>query len=318
MNRAVLGIAIACALIAVDAVADEPSASELATARALFDEGLALEDQGDWPAALVRFQKVAAVRTTPQVRFHLGLCLKNLRRLVEALNEFRRALSEATADASASAQIVIENAGKHVADLEARIPRLRIAAADGVTVRLDGKSISASLIGTPILVDPGAHVVTAASTGKKPFEKKVDVAEKSGTTEVTVALEDTTQSPSPSEPSTPKPAESRTSPWPWITGGAAVASFAAATTFYLLRTSTMSELDPLCNPSRNGCPGDKRDVAARGRTYTTLGNVFLGVGAVAASVSIVLFAVRSAEPRTASLAITGDASSVGLWLLGRF
>lgn len=317
VKRACPAVVIACVAATGIAGADEPSASELATARALFDEGLALEDKGEWASALSRFQKVAAVRTTPQVRFHLGLCLENLGRLVEALNEFRRSLADAQGDSSSSAQVVVDNAGKHVTDLEARIPRLLVRAPEGTALQLDGKLIAPSLIGTSMLVDPGAHSVTATQSGKKPFEQKLVLAEKSGTTEVDVVF---ANPEAPRDPAKPPIVAARSggSPWPWITGGVAVASFAAATTFYLLRASTMSELDPLCDETRNGCPPDRRDVASRGRTYTTLGNVFLGVGAAAAGATIVLFAISPRETTSPAVAVTGGGSSLGVTLVGRF
>lgn len=317
MRRALAAIAIACALVPLDATADGPSPTELATARALFDEGLTLEDQGDWAGALVRFTKVAAVRATPQVRFHLGLCLENLGRLVEALNEFRRSLADAAGDTSPSAQIVLDNAGKHVSDLEARIPRLLVRAPHGSSLQLDGKPVAPSLIGTAMLVDPGAHTLSASLPSKQPFEKKLVLGERSGTTELDVVFAESAH-PTPQPVVAPVETTHTSTVWPWICGGVAVASTAAATTFYLLRASTMSELDPLCDQTRNGCPTDKRDLASRGRTYTTLGNVFVGVGAAAAATTIVLFAVRPREPNSAAVAVNAGSSQLGITFFARF
>src|SRR5689334_16529333 len=47
-------------------------------ARAQFQQGLALETAGDWAGALSLFVQVAAVKLTPQVRFHVGLCEEHL------------------------------------------------------------------------------------------------------------------------------------------------------------------------------------------------------------------------------------------------
>ncbi|MEO7096259.1 MAG: hypothetical protein ABI175_23570, partial [Polyangiales bacterium] len=69
----------------------EATTAELTAARELFDEGLKLEEKNQWQPALDRFRKVAAVKATPAVRFHMGLCLENLGKLVDALNEFERA-----------------------------------------------------------------------------------------------------------------------------------------------------------------------------------------------------------------------------------
>src|SRR5262249_47147754 len=65
-----------------------PSKVDLEKAKKAFFEGIAFEEQKKWDEALKRFEAVAKVRMTPQVRFHIALCKENLGMLVEALHDF--------------------------------------------------------------------------------------------------------------------------------------------------------------------------------------------------------------------------------------
>src|SRR5262249_8292684 len=73
---AALASGTAAAAAPTPALAQTPS--ELAQARARFDEGLSLAAAGDWASALTAFQDVARVKLTPQVRFHIARCEEKL------------------------------------------------------------------------------------------------------------------------------------------------------------------------------------------------------------------------------------------------
>ena len=76
---------VACAAIvlaAAPARAADPTPSELAAARDLFSEGVALEHQKEWTQALVRLRKAQAIVVTPKIRFHVGVCLEHTGKLV--------------------------------------------------------------------------------------------------------------------------------------------------------------------------------------------------------------------------------------------
>src|SRR5450432_1469791 len=79
--------------------------SELAAAQGWFNEGLAFENSSQWKEALERFRRVAAVKHTPQVDFHVGLSESRVGELVLALVDLGRALETARA--------------QHVANVEA-------------------------------------------------------------------------------------------------------------------------------------------------------------------------------------------------------
>jgi hypothetical protein len=120
-----IGAILGLLLVALPAAADhEPSAAELASARSLFNEARAAEDQGNWDEALAKLDAVAKVKMTPQVRFHLGLCQEHTTRLVDALNNLERAASEG---AEQNLPTVVEEANEHATNVRARLPKVFIA-----------------------------------------------------------------------------------------------------------------------------------------------------------------------------------------------
>jgi hypothetical protein len=311
----------------------DPSAAEIAAARELFEEGLKLEDKGDWSSALERFRKVAAVKTTPQVRFHIALCLENTGKLVDSLVEFERARSDAATDPSA--QIVATNAQKHVVDLKERIPRVIVkvpAGIEGVGVTLDGSSIASALIGTAIPVDPGKHQIVVTASKQSTFTKDFEVAERAKPTTIDVTFAGAPPppkdegSPPKDEAPTPEPTDASHGPGalPWIFGGIGVAALAGGGVFYLMRQSTISDLESACGPDKTQCPEDKRSTYDKGKTYTTVGNVLLGVGVVGVATAVVILVASpsgSTEKKAAnkpSVAVGGGPGDIGIGLVGRF
>jgi hypothetical protein len=90
-----------------------------------------------------------------------------------------------------------------------------------------------------------------------------------------------------------------------------------------MRQSTISDLEGACGPDKNQCPEDKKSTYDRGKTYTTVGNVLLGVGVVGVATAVVILVASpsgSSDKKTASAAVTvtGGPGNVGLGLVGRF
>lgn len=306
--------------VAAGPVRAEPTAAEIAAARELFDEGIALETKGQWAQALDRFRKVAGVKNTPQVRFHVALCLENTGKLVDALVEFQRAQVEAEKDANAA--MVASHAAKHVAELKERIPRVIVAVPAGVSgaaLDIDGVPVTSSLIGTAIPLDPGKHRITVTAPKHAAFEQEVQLVER--TKPITVeAVLPPADDPAPVVTVAPSAPEQPTSagfgPWPWILGGTGVAAVAGGAVFYLLRQRTIDDLSAVCAPDRTQCPEDQRDLADRGRTYTTLGNVLVGVGAVAVVSSAVLFVITPSDGAKTARTSVRLATGPGLFGIG--
>lgn len=293
----------------------EPTAAEIAAARELFEEGLKLEDKNQWSDALERFRKVAAVKTTPQVRFHIALCLENMGKLVDALVEFQRATSD-----DAGATNVSVNGPKHIADLKERIPRVIIkvpAGVEGVSVTIDGAAVTPSLVGTAIPLDPGAHKLSVQATKRTTFGKDFELKERDKPITIDVTLPEATDGGGGDDTTPPKddkPAPSSgggVGPLPWVFGGIGVAALAGSGVFFLMRQGTIKDLEEMCGPSRSGCPESARATFDKGRTYNTYGNILLGVGALSVATAVVLFVVAPPSSSEAKTTSTKPVVSVG-------
>lgn len=142
--------------------------------RIRFAHGQSLEIAGRWADALERFEEVARVHPTPQVTFHAALCLDHLGRLLAARDRFHDALVAARSGAPE----VVHEATEHLADLDARIPRVTVAltgALEGVVLQLDGEPVDAS---SALALDPGPHLAVAMRDGGSVAALAFSVAER--------------------------------------------------------------------------------------------------------------------------------------------
>lgn len=316
IGSALVAVGVALAPVVWPTTAYAQSTAELAKARQLYRQGLTQEAAGDWTGALETFQRVARIKVTPQVRFHIARSKEHLGRLNEALGGYRLAEYEAK-QAGDKASGVLDQIQAARRALEKRIPKLVIkrgAGAEAIKIELDGVVVGPSQIGHPVNVDPGPHQLVGELSGGRSFKKTVTVKE--GQTQDVVldvpkALRDkhaaaaskptAAPSPAPAPTSAPAPSGAETPPEPtqdhaahvssgssvapWIIGGVGVASLAASGVFYALRNSAKKKLD-------DGCLGDKCPVTLQstqdaGQRYATLTGVALGVGVAGIGVAAV-------------------------------
>src|SRR5262245_43631742 len=169
--------------LSAPAFAQEPSKADLAKARTAFGEGVALAAANNCAAALVKYKEVAQVKLTAQVAFNIAECEARLGKLVQALGNYRLAVSMAGEEKNLKKLLV--EAGGRVEEIEARIPKLIIKKGPGIetaTILLDGTELGQAQLGSPIPVDPGAHVVVGRYQGKEYFHQEVTLAEKANKT----------------------------------------------------------------------------------------------------------------------------------------
>ncbi len=312
-RAALLAIALAAVVPRASRAAD-PTAAELSAARELFQQGIALEEKLEWAAALETFRKVAAVKTTAPVRFHIAFCLENLGQLVEAYNEFMRARGEAESDPKPEAVTVREQADKHLADLKARIPRLTIVVdeGEGIEVAVDGKPVNSALLGTPFPLDPGAHRITASGKNGT-FAKSVTLAERGEPKTLHVVL-------GGADAPVDKPSSKLEPPGAtaWIAAGAGVALTATSLVLYSMSRAAYREVDAACG-DRPLCPRSLEARYEEGRSYNTWGNVLLVTGMLSIGAGVVLWATApKGEPKTAAGSMTFALGPSGLGVAGAF
>jgi len=321
-NRAALSLIIGLGLATVPApaFAQDPaadsSAEALKRAREQFGQALALQTAGDWAGALALLKDVAAVKSTPQVRFNMALCEEKLGKLVAALGDYELAASDARAE---KADQVAEEVEGRLESLRQRIPKLTVkrgSGAEAAIVAVDGVSVGDQVIGTPMPTDPGPHTVEGKAPGFKPFRKSIRLAEQQSES-VEIELE-----PEPAPPTAgavaggARPAPGRSRIPGYVVGGIGIASLGASGIFFGLRADKISELDKVCPPPGRQCPShDQQGDIDAGKTYTTLANVTLAVGVAAVAGGLVLL-LTSGPSEGPSVALAP--SPGGAQLLGKF
>jgi hypothetical protein len=298
----------------------DPTAGEIAAARELFRQGLELEDKGQWSDALATFQRVAAVKKSAAVQFHLALCLEKTGHLVDALNGFTSARSIAASEATPDAQTVDASSSKHLEALDVRIPHVQIVwpiAGVTATVSIDGVDVSPALLGAPIPLDPGRHRVVVTAPGYERYEHVLTLAEAAPTERLVVRA--TAASAYHDEGPKTAPLEGGHGAGPWILLGGGALSLGAAGLFYALRGSTISDLQGLCGDGGTHCPPDKQSEYDQGKTYTWLGNVTLVAGIAAAGGALVWLALPSGGATTTpTVGVAATPAGWSLTLRGAF
>ncbi|MGA2450939.1 MAG: hypothetical protein ABTD50_19935 [Polyangiaceae bacterium] len=149
--------------------------AERAAARQLFREGDELQRAGKVADALDKFQRAQQAYPAPTNVLRIAECQVALGHLVESAESYRAVLrAPLPPDAPPAFLAALEQAKGELAQVEPRIPRLRVAADPahvvGTTFRIDGQPVSAALLGERIPLDPGPHRVQLAAPGYAPAE----------------------------------------------------------------------------------------------------------------------------------------------------
>jgi tetratricopeptide (TPR) repeat protein len=157
--------------------APEPSPSEISVARRLFAEGKSAEEAGRWREAAQKFRSAVAIKDTPGMRFHLARCEEEQGAFVEALVEYDRARElidggMKAADVEKLLAAARERVRAKVALLTLKLP----GDVQNVSVELDGRALSRSVLDEPMPINPGKHRVVAVAAGRAKFDNEVQLA----------------------------------------------------------------------------------------------------------------------------------------------
>jgi len=301
-----LAVLIALAGVLATRALVAQSDEQLAEARSLFSEALSQEAAGDWAGALEKMQKVARVKLTPQVRYHLARCKEHLGRHTEALGEYRLAEAEAKkADAPE-----LEEISRAREDLESRVPKLVVtlpAKAAGARVTLDGVELGPSQLGNEIPVNPGRHRLVA-KLGDREWQKRFKAVEgriaevnlKPPSGKGDASAED--------ERGDAKPAAGEGgSSLPWIAAGVGAVGLIGAGVFYGLHIGAENELETSCRGSV--CPESAKETQESSDRYRVLSQVSLGVGAVGLGAATILWLTGGSSSEEKASARIGVAPS---------
>jgi hypothetical protein len=169
------------ALVSSEALAQAPSAGDVAQARVLLNQGLDLRNRGDSVGALEKLKAANALARTPIIALELGRTYEALGQLVEAretlLGVARIPVRPEETPRSKAARASSDQMAEQ---LRPRIPSLTVrvtgAPENAVAVTIDGVVVPSEALEAR-LVNPGHHVVSAKPDGGSSADASVDLKE---------------------------------------------------------------------------------------------------------------------------------------------
>ena len=163
---------------------DMSESERKATARAAYLEGVKLQEGGNCPEALPRYEAAQKLFDAPTHLLHIGQCQAATGKLVEAAETYetlaRRTLPKDAPEVFRQAQ---EESKRELAQIKPRIPTLRVqvtpapSSLSSLVVKLNGNAIPNEVLGIARPVNPGKYKVTVWAAGYKEASESVDVGE---------------------------------------------------------------------------------------------------------------------------------------------
>jgi tetratricopeptide (TPR) repeat protein len=317
--RLVIALAALVALSAGTARAQTPPpTAEHARADALFDEGRALMNKGDFTAACPKFEESQRLDPALGTLFNLGLCVEGQGKVASAIAIWRDAYRQAKAAGEAKRATT---AAEHIAAIESRVPTLVLRVAQptpDLHVTVAGRAIT-DLV-APVEVDPGDVEVIASAADHAPFTTTIAVHEKDrAVVEVPVLVE----ARALATPPAPSPERPRRTLVLGLAGGGVVAVAVGAVLGVTARSKYQGAFDDgHCDRTTLACDdaGQRTTEAARSRgTFATVIGA-LGLGAIAAAAIVYVTAPAGETPAATATTIvpTVGADGAGLAVIGAF
>lgn len=289
----------------------------------LYEGGTALLAAGKYEQACDALNESLSIDPAPGTALALARCYEKWGKLARAWSAYQ----DAEARARRAGQTAREVAAREQAELLApRLPKVSIqvgkelAASPGFAIDLDGKTIGAAAVGTPIPIDPGDHAVEIRADGKIPLRRAFSAKE--GEATVVSALDLAPVGGATPAPTTAPPSEEDDGASPWMTtgfvvGGVGVAMLGVGTVLGILASGANSDYDEACRGFRAGTGGDAAAFAAcseaRDKTVTLAdtSTVMFVAGGVLAAAGVTLVVVAGAgESDRAHLELTPGVASL--------
>jgi hypothetical protein len=296
----------------VTSPASAQSPEELKAARELFQEAFKDEQDGHYPEALEKFQRVAKVKESASVRYRIATVLTAMGRLREARDMYR-AVAAAKSTLPPNDQATADSAAEKAAELDRRIPKLALRVQDNppsdVRVTVDGAPVPVTTTPRTIELDPGDHVVAATARGAAPSEQTVTLTDGGGEVPYTVTL-------TPEKKGTVAGPSSRSDTLAWVAIGGGGALLVTGAALLVLREGTIDDIkaacpDNVCPPSRRSEIESDRD---RAHLFGPLGGSVALVGVAALGAGIYLLVRSPGEARKTTRLVTPSIGGLRLAL----
>jgi hypothetical protein len=296
--------------------APSPPPSDANLAQALFASGKDAMAKGDLATAEKRFTESLKLDPAVGTLLNLAACEEKAGKLVNALTHFMTARTQLPKD---DFRVAFTN--EKIDALTPRVPKIILKFPSGrpakARVLKDGQELDANTLDSPVLVDPGTHLIVYENeknevTLREGEEKILELGASSkgssappSPTSGPTTTTTTTTTTQPKGPDTPADQASTTDnpkrTWAWVSAGVAVTGLATGAITGLMTISAASTYKDHCTDGE--CDQDGLDAASTGRTTRWVSPIGFGIGIAAGIVSAWLFV--SSSPSSPSTPATG-------------
>jgi hypothetical protein len=186
--RAALGLSPFACLTLSAASANAQSASDSATAQALFDRAKKLMSDGKYPEACSALEESQRIESRSGTALNLADCYEHAGRLASAWSMFLEAATLAKASGNTDRE---HGARERATALAPRLSNLLInapsvASTPGLEITRDGELVGSAQLGIPLPADAGKHTIAAKAPGRKPWQTELTIQNGAGTANVVV------------------------------------------------------------------------------------------------------------------------------------
>jgi hypothetical protein len=250
-----------------------------AVAESLYQAGLKLMDDGKFAEACPKFVESQRLDAASGTQIALAKCFDKSGKTASAWALYKDvAFAFKKAGNAAGEKAATDKSN----ELEKKLSRLQINAAGdapGLVIRRDNEEVGKAVLGTPIAVDPGPHVIEATAPGYQVWQTTVQIGKENDNQSVNI----------PALTMAPKKSNTlRTASY--VVGGVGVAGLVVGGIFGGLAASGKSKLKTEC--PNNVCPtGAAVDDLASTKGKATISTIGIAVGGAALATGIILFVV---------------------------
>jgi hypothetical protein len=251
-----------------------------AAAEALFRDGRAAAQKGDWDTACPKLRESQRLDPAAGTLLNLADCEEHRGKVATAWQLYRQVV-ESLPDTDERVPL----AKKRAADLERRLPHLTVRfagpAPSGTKIVRNDIELSDASLGSALPVDPGTYKIVVTAPGRQPSSTEVVVAEgASPAIDVRAGAPlGGTEMPPPTKASTHSAA--------WVVGGIGVAGLGVGAVAGILTLGKKGTVDDNCNADKR-CNPTGYDAAQSGKTLGMVTTTGLIVGAIGVGVGAYL------------------------------
>ncbi|WP_437509245.1 PEGA domain-containing protein [Sorangium sp. So ce1099] len=298
-------------------------------AEALFLDGRAAADRGDFEAARVKFAESHRLDPSAGALFNLAYAEEKVERIASAWQHYREVTGQL-----APGDRRLAFAQQRVAALEPKLPRLTVrpsaALPEGARVTRDGVALGTGSLGTALPADPGRHEVVVSAPGRADRRYEVTLRE-AESTELLVEPAPPSAAPAPVRPeavsTTPAPRRPAPPasggggdlrPLGWAIGGAGLVGLTLGAVAGAMAFAQKSTMRDHCDAGLF-CDQEGLDAAEAGPVWATVSTVAFAVGAAGTGVGVYLvLRGGKSEPRREASGSRPSATLAAVGVSGAF